>query len=159
MQQPKAPKARYLSCSAGYWVEYNWLCCLFVLFSDYELEELQHLLWIPGINLDEKHPCTCPQTVKRTYHLRDVRGIIVDVVWKLWLGIVGCLQVYSDNVASQKKAYGCCQAIKFVQAWLIKSWNGQSRVFSHWRSQVLAEQAYNCTKDGERFLRMSVLHS
>lgn len=100
-------KARYSSYFTGYLDKYNWLSGLFVLFSDYEQEEVQRLLWIPGINLDEKHPCTCPQTVKRTYHLRDVRAalfwtLVGNCGRELLLG--ACKWIFlTDNVASQKK--------------------------------------------------------
>ena len=105
-QQYIVSKARYLSYFTGYWVKYNWLSCLFVLFSDYEQEEVQHLLWIPGINLDEKHRCTCPRTVKRTYHLRDVRAalfwmLVGNCGWELLLG--ACKWIFQTVLLHKKR--------------------------------------------------------
>lgn len=107
-QQYIVSKARYLSYFTGYWVKYNWLSCLFVLFSDYEQEEVQRLLWIPGINLDEKHPCTCPRTVKRTYHLRDVQAalswmLVGNCGWELLLG--ACKWIFQTMLLHKKSIW------------------------------------------------------
>ena len=151
-QQYIVSKARYLSYFTGYWVKYNWLSFLFVCFI-FRLRAGGGAA--PSLNTRYKPGRKTPMHLSSDSE-EDLSftwctsSIILDVGWKLWLGIiVGCLQVdFSDSVASQKKAYGCCQTIKFVQAWLLKSWNGQPRVFYQMWSRVLAEQAL-LYKDGE----------
>ena len=106
-QQYIVSKARYLSYFTGYWVKYNWLSCLFVCYI-FRLRAGGGVA--PSLNTRYKPGRKTPMHLSSDSE-EDLSftwctsSIILDVGWKLWLGIiVGCLQVdFSDNVASQKK--------------------------------------------------------
>lgn len=106
-QQYVVSKARYLSYFTGYWVKYNWLSCLFVCYI-FRLRAGGGAA--PSLNTRYKPGRKTPMHLSSDSE-EDLSftwctsSIILDVGWKLWLGIiVGCLQVdFSDNVASQKK--------------------------------------------------------